>query len=588
MKNAMKKLTSLLLVALLLVGVMPFAAFANDDVIPGGSNGGSGSDTTNLLTLDDDDAIIPNNGARTTPAPAAATTEDFEVVIKYDDGTADTKTGTVYTAEIGTNARTFANQYLAGTMAELAKKYDTSFSPTNITAGMEQLIINCTTKTVPTYGIKIEINGTDSWNTKTYAHGDELTLDANLLAAYTLPLPEGESIASFKIGNSNYRVGDKYIVNGGATIVVYTTSGAGSNNGAGAGTGTNTNTQIWADVVINPAKSDVNSTLVEGDYVRYYTTSDGYITPEQRDDLAQKIVGKNIIAWKLKDGRTSASIRDFKFTEPTNVYPVIGSTTNNNGSNTGTNSNNVEYTVTFVDHTGTKVLHTANTNKNGKLSRDDVELAGYRANNVEGYTFSNRWQVGTNANSTVSTDALVEMTFTANTTVSPRYTQDPVESDIVTSTKNQNDIFLNIFVNKDFNNCKTVKLNDHWVISDNKITTYEILNYVVTDYYKASNTNLGLQCDGLYYSVGSFMYNWLLDNAAVKTDAIDNIDVKRANGTVTINVMVTNAVAKGTTTVASDNPKTGDTIYTAMTVMGLSAASLAAVMYVFNKKRHTV
>ena len=81
------------------------------------------------------------------------------------------------------------------------------------------------------------------------------------------------------------------------------------------------------------------------------------------------------------------------------------------------------------------------------------------------------------------------------------------------------------------------------------------------------------------------MYNWLLDNAAVKTDSIDGIDVKRANGTVTINVMVTNAVAKNGAAADKSNPKTGDSIYTAMTVMGISAASLAAVMYFYSKKR---
>ena len=139
--------------------------------------------------------------------------------------------------------------------------------------------------------------------------------------------------------------------------------------------------------------------------------------------------------------------------------------------------------------------------------------------------------------------------------------------------------------NKDFYNCKTIKLNEHWVIADDKITKDEILQYVVTDYYKASNANLGLQADKLYYSVGSFMYNWLTDNG---TTTIDNISAKRAQGTVTINIMVTNAAVKGSTGVASDNPKTGDNIYTAFAVMGISAASLAAVMYVYNKKRYTV
>ena len=70
-----------------------------------------------------------------------------------------------------------------------------------------------------------------------------------------------------------------------------------------------------------------------------------------------------------------------------------------------------------------------------------------------------------------------------------------------------------------------------------------------------------------------------------RDDYIDNLDVLRSKGTVVIKVRVTGVTAKTSATADSSNPKTGDEIYMAVTVLGLSAASLAAVAYVYSKKR---
>ena len=63
------------------------------------------------------------------------------------------------------------------------------------------------------------------------------------------------------------------------------------------------------------------------------------------------------------------------------------------------------------------------------------------------------------------------------------------------------------------------------------------------------------------------------------------LDRMRSEGYVHLNVMLTNAKAKSSSSNAdSSNPKTGDTIFVPVMVMGVTATALAAA-YVFGKKR---
>lgn len=104
---------------------------------------------------------------------------------------------------------------------------------------------------------------------------------------------------------------------------------------------------------------------------------------------------------------------------------------------------------------------------------------------------------------------------------------------------------------------------------------------VVSNYYSAKNSN-GIGYDGLYLAKGNWVADYVADThkySEIKTESL------RQNGYVYINVMISNATTKTTYTADSSNPKTGDSIYTAMTVMGISAAALASIMYFYNKKR---
>ena len=67
-------------------------------------------------------------------------------------------------------------------------------------------------------------------------------------------------------------------------------------------------------------------------------------------------------------------------------------------------------------------------------------------------------------------------------------------------------------------------------------------------------------------------------------DPVNDVINRLEKGYVDINIMLNNAVAKTTAKADSSNPKTGDTIFVPVMVMGVTATALAAA-YVFGKKR---
>ena len=112
--------------------------------------------------------------------------------------------------------------------------------------------------------------------------------------------------------------------------------------------------------------------------------------------------------------------------------------------------------------------------------------------------------------------------------------------------------------------------------------TYAMVDSFLRTKYTAADTSKNMTIDGLYDVsgnwAGSFVYS-------TKTSEISNINYKlNTNGNIDINVMINNAKAKGSSTADSSNPKTGDTIFVPVMVMGVTATALAAA-YVFGKKR---
>lgn len=169
-----------------------------------------------------------------------------------------------------------------------------------------------------------------------------------------------------------------------------------------------------------------------------------------------------------------------------------------------------------------------------------------------------------------------DMTISGDTTVSVTVTE-------VSSKYNSNKVYLHIFLNNDLTEpAKSINITSG-IALDYKVTMAEVKT-VVKNYYTAKTSD-GIGYDGLYYSTGSWTKDFLNDSN--KSDTVTGIQSMLEDGYVHINVVISNATAKDTSsssTADSTNPKTGDTIYTTATVMTVSACALALV-YFFSKKR---
>lgn len=144
------------------------------------------------------------------------------------------------------------------------------------------------------------------------------------------------------------------------------------------------------------------------------------------------------------------------------------------------------------------------------------------------------------------------------------------------------DVVLHIYQNNKVDEpVKNIVINDS-LAADGTVSLSEVKTEVMK--YFSAKTSAGIGYAGLYYARG----NWVKDYATYngEYDAITGIDSMRQVSQVDINVMITNATAKTTSTAKADssNPKTGDTIFVPVMVMGLTASALAAA-YVFGKKR---
>ena len=148
-----------------------------------------------------------------------------------------------------------------------------------------------------------------------------------------------------------------------------------------------------------------------------------------------------------------------------------------------------------------------------------------------------------------------------------------------TSKYNSNKVRLHVFLNgKVDEEARTFDITNN-LAADYTVSLKEVSNYLL-NYYSAKDSK-GINFDGLYLVKGNWLGEFIRDG---KADTIADIDDKLEQGYVDINIMLNNATAKTTSTADSSNPKTGDSIYMTVTVMGLSVAALAAVYYVSKKR----
>ena len=143
-------------------------------------------------------------------------------------------------------------------------------------------------------------------------------------------------------------------------------------------------------------------------------------------------------------------------------------------------------------------------------------------------------------------------------------------------------VYLHIFKdNKVDDPAKTINITEG-IALDGKVTLDEVKT-VVKNYYTAKTSD-GIKYDGMYLAEGNWVGNFVNDTK--KYDTISDTNEMRKTREVHINVMITNANAKSTTTEKADktNPKTGDMIFIPVIFMVVSSAAIAGV-YFYNKKR---
>ena len=143
-------------------------------------------------------------------------------------------------------------------------------------------------------------------------------------------------------------------------------------------------------------------------------------------------------------------------------------------------------------------------------------------------------------------------------------------------------VYLNIYLNGNVSTiAKKVDITKG-IAADGYVDLEDVKN-VVKSYFNAKDSD-GILYDGLYIFDGSFGGQYTTDVGRV--DGYGNINEDRKLSTVNINVMIKNAVAKGSVAADTSNPKTGDMIFLTVTALVASAGALALVYA--NKKRFLV
>lgn len=153
----------------------------------------------------------------------------------------------------------------------------------------------------------------------------------------------------------------------------------------------------------------------------------------------------------------------------------------------------------------------------------------------------------------------------------------------VTESKlNNNKVYLQIYLNNNFDTpAKTLNVTS--MASEDGLNLYGNVEDLILDNFTAKNSK-GIKMDGMYESVGSWVADFLEDDKVSKRTADQIIEAKEESFVV-YNIMVTNAKTGSSSTADDTNPKTGDQIMVPVAIMAVSASVLAAVAFYLNKKR---
>jgi len=132
-------------------------------------------------------------------------------------------------------------------------------------------------------------------------------------------------------------------------------------------------------------------------------------------------------------------------------------------------------------------------------------------------------------------------------------------------------------------NIKKVKLNDWTCVKVYGEVDMSDVHTIVNTYYtnKSGGKIPVSDMDGIYLTNRDTEINRIEDEN--KYDSIDNVKEMRMENVVVMHVWIRNYKAKSTTS-SSTNPKTGDSVMMTVTTLGVTASALAAAYYVSKKR----
>lgn len=507
MKNAMKKIMGLLLVAVLLVSVVPFQALAAEI---SGSNDYKGFQSVVIKV--NDKVKVDSSWSEDGHNPESKTVRDI-----LNNFFPDWNNG-----DYGFKGATYAGQ-----AADLDTILRTNFEDTSVE-------INLYTTPVFNVSVTYLVEGTtNSRGTATFTRksGESLSFDQVVNEA-----PEKNAYKVTRVtstdGSLNFTSGSVKVTNN-MWLNAYLEGIGGSNNGGSSGTeASKLNVQYIVNGVTTSAAYDVqHKTVSELVDMGGYTASNFNIS--------------------AKVGSTNKGMNDVIYRGETVVITMTSKNTT-----TPTQVLTAHY---YIDGDYDK---TKEYNVDGKTVSELVSLGGYTASNYSKIT------------------ATVDGTDKTTSDVISRGQSVKVYLTSKSANKFPYKVYLHVYLNNNIGEPDRNINITNTLATDGVVSMSEVKNLLPT-YYSAKNNN-GITYDGLYLAKGNWVKDYVTDSN--KVEKLSDVDVRTGEEYVHINVMITNAKAKSTSTADSSNPKTGDAIFMTITVMGLSAAALTG-MYFYDKKR---
>lgn len=575
MKNAMKKLLSLALVAMLLVSVVPMGAMASE-WLP--DNSGDVSNAPAGVILDEPSAFktedpsagdfgiyeqMPSESKGDVDTANKGSSTNVNVVVEISlDGTVTYSKTLSYPKETKVskileehgpsfNAETHYVKYVKD---GVEGDYDWTVEDKN-NDGLTNLKIEIQRKQI---WVGVSVQGVTGQTDKYYPAGSEITLNDQFLKDCNLELTPGNEIKDWSFGSEIVANNKKVTITKDVKIVCRQGTPVGPTNPTEGTTAPNSE-KITLEIKFGEG-SPVSKTYSETTKKGYTSVSNmltywyekgwdnefkcisAYSANQKKD------IGVNGTAYAGDTVTVTLVAKDDPSSKPTNPTTPVA-----------------EYIDVIVNVDGATKVNTSVKAKNASIDQLLKKLVGENWASVykfdywseEGYPYKYA-----NVNSVVSAGKRVTINLIGGT-----------------SKHNTNKVMLHVFLNGNTSAVYSSYNITGDLAQDYKVTYNEVKSYLLNKF--KAKTDAGIDLDGLYYVTGNWVGNYFQDN---KAKTIDGLDYELEKGYVHINVMLNNAVAKTSSNADSSNPKTGDDIYMTVTVMGLSAAALCAVYYISKKR----